>query len=60
VNWIHLARLKGLVAGCTGHQAHSKTLFIPVMFGDLEILDGIVIIFPSSIMCDYVQASLVS
>jgi len=30
------------------------------MFGDLDILDGIFMIFLSSIMCDYIQASLVS
>lgn len=56
MNWIHLAHLRGLVAGCTEHQAGSKTLLIAVMFGDLELLDGIFIIFPSSIKCAYVQA----
>jgi hypothetical protein len=52
-----MAHLGRLVASCTEHQAGSKTLFIPVVFGDLEILDGIFIIFASSVVCDYVQAS---
>jgi hypothetical protein len=30
------------------------------MFGDLDTLDGIFIIFLSSVMCDYILASLVS